>query len=98
MDMDHHALNYLAQARWHHFRFQLGRMIALDRGRRVVEIAPTLDEEGHELIPGREIDYDTLVIAVGSHTNDFGTPGARDYAISLDTPEEAQRFHRNNFV
>lgn len=94
MDMDHHALNYLAQARWHHFHFQLGRMIALDRDRRVVEIAPTLDEDGRELIPRREIDYDLLVIAVGSHTNDFGTAGAREHAISLDTPEEAQRFHR----
>ena len=24
MDLDHHALPYLAQARWHHFRFQRG--------------------------------------------------------------------------
>jgi NADH dehydrogenase len=94
MDMDHHALDYLAQARWHHFQFQLGSMEALDRARRVVAVAPTLDEEGSELIPRREIDYDTLVIAVGSRTNDFGTPGAREFAISLDTPEEARRFHR----
>jgi NADH:ubiquinone reductase (H+-translocating) len=94
MDMDHHALDYLAQARWHHFRFQLGSMEGLDRSRRVVAVAPTLDEEGRELIPQREIGYDTLVIAVGSHTNDFGTPGAREHAISLDTPEQAELFHR----
>jgi NADH dehydrogenase len=94
MDMDHHALDYLAQARWHHFRFQLGSMEGLDRSRHVVAVAPTLDEEGRELIPRREIGYDTLVIAVGSHTNDFGTPGAREHAISLDTPDEAERFHR----
>ena len=94
MDMDHHALNYLAQARWHHFVFQLGNMEGLDRARRVVAVAPTLDEEGRELIPRREIEYDTLVIAVGSRTNDFGTPGAREFAISLDTPEEARQFHR----
>lgn len=94
MDMDHHALDYLAQARWHHFRFQLGSMEALDRARRVVAVAPTLDEEERELIPRREIGYDTLVIAVGSHTNDFGTPGAREHAISLDMPDQAERFHR----
>jgi NADH dehydrogenase len=94
MDMDHHALDYLAQARWHHFQFQLGSMEALDRARHVVAVAPTRDEEGRELIPRREIEYDTLVIAVGSRTNDFGTPGARELAISLDTPEEARRFHR----
>ena len=63
-------------------------MDGLDRARRVVKIAPTYDEtSGEELIPRREIAYDTLVIAVGSHTNDFGTPGAREHAISLDTPD-----------
>jgi len=94
MDIDHHDLDYLAQARWHHFRFQLGCMEGLDRERRVVSVGPTYDEQGHELIPGRDISYDTLVIAVGSQTNDFGTPGAREYAISLDTPEQAELFHR----
>ncbi len=94
MDLDHHSLDYIAQARWHHFRFQLGSMDGLDRARRVVEVAPTPDDDGGELIPRREIPYDTLVIAVGSHTNDFGTAGAREHAISLDTPEEARRFHR----
>jgi len=94
MDLDHHALDYLAQARWHHFRFQLGSMDGLDRARRVVSVAPTFDEAGRELIPHRAIRYDTLVIAVGSNTNDFGTPGAREHALSLDMPEQAERFHR----
>lgn len=94
MDLDHHALPYLAQARWHHFRFQRGSMDGLDRARRVVLVAPTLDEDGRELIPRREIPYDTLVIAVGSRTNDFGTPGAAEHAISLDMPEQAELFHR----
>jgi NADH dehydrogenase len=94
MDVDTHALEYLAQARWHHFRFQLGEMDGLDRRRRVVKVAATLDEDGHELIPRREIPYDTLVMAVGSHTNDFGTPGAREHAISLDRADQAEEFHR----
>jgi len=93
MDVDQHTLDYLAQARWHHFRFRLGSMAGLDRERRVVQVAPTHDEEGRLLIGEREIRYDTLVIAVGSGTNDFGTPGAQDHAISLDTPAQAERFH-----
>jgi NADH:ubiquinone reductase (H+-translocating) len=93
MDLDHHALDYLAQARWHHFRFQLGEMDGLDRRRKVVRVAPTHDEDGRELIPRREITYDTLVIAVGSHTNDFGTPGAAEHAISLDRHDQAEVFH-----
>jgi len=93
MDLDYHALDYLAQARWHHFRFQLGEMDGLDRRRKVVQVAPTFDEDGRELIPRREISYDTLVMAVGSLSNDFGTPGAREHAISLDTAAQAERFH-----
>jgi NADH dehydrogenase len=94
MDIDDHALDYIAQARWHHFRFQLGEMDGLDRGRRVVKVAATLDEEGRELIPRREIPYDTLIIAIGSRTNDFGTPGAPEHSISLDEPRQAEEFHR----
>jgi NADH dehydrogenase len=69
-------------------------MDGLDRRRKVVKVARTLDEDGLELIPRREIPYDTLVIAVGSHTNDFGTPGAQEYAISLDRHDQAEIFHR----
>lgn len=95
MDMYEHDLDYLAQARWHHFQFRLGYMDGLDRARRVVKLGPTYDEVEHEeLISRREISYDTLVIAVGTRTNDFGTPGAREHAISLDTPEDAEHFHR----
>ncbi|HKO06747.1 MAG TPA: NAD(P)/FAD-dependent oxidoreductase [Alphaproteobacteria bacterium] len=94
MDMGHHELDYLAQAHWHHFRYRIGKMIGLDRARCQVQVAPVLDEAGTEVTPRRSFAYDTLVIAVGSVCNDFGTPGVADYAIALDTPEEAKRFHR----
>lgn len=94
MDPVKHDLDYLVQARWHHFRFRLGRMDGLDRARKEIHIAPTPDEEGEELVPRRVLRYDTLIIAVGSRTNDFGTPGAAEHAISLNTPEQAALFHR----
>jgi NADH dehydrogenase FAD-containing subunit len=40
------------------------------------------------------VQYDTLVIAIGSQTNDFGTPGVRENSIMLDSPAAAQRFHQ----
>ena len=94
MDPDQHRLDYLAQARWHHFRFQLGEMDGLDRGMRRISVAPWHDESGVEVIPRRTIGYDTLVMAIGSHTNDFGTPGAQEFALSLDTPRDAEHFHQ----
>lgn len=94
MDLGVHELNYLAQSHWHHFRYRLGEMIGLDRDRREVKVAPVIDEEGNEITPQRVFRYDTLVIAVGSLTNDFGTPGVKEHAIALETPSQAVRFHR----
>ncbi|MDV5862834.1 NAD(P)/FAD-dependent oxidoreductase [Pseudomonas mendocina] len=87
-------LNYVAQAKWNHFEFQLGRMSGLDRASKSITLAPTLDEDGQVLMPERRITYDSLVIAVGSTTNDFGTPGAAEHCIFLDTRAQAERFHR----
>ena len=94
MDLDTNKLEYMAQAHWHHFHFRLGSMDGLDRAAGQVYVAPTFDEQGHELIPRRVIAYDTLVICVGSTSNDYGTPGAAEHAIALDTAEEAERFRQ----
>ena len=95
MDLDEHALDYLAQAHWHHFRYRYGEMVGLDRANRRVLLAATYDDEGRPITPERSFAYDTLVIAVGSRSNDFGTPGVKEHAIALDTPEQAARFNRN---
>jgi len=94
MDEDMHALDYLAQAYWHGFVYRAGEMTGLDRARRVVLVAPFIDDEGQQVTPSQAIGYDTLVIAIGSQTNDFGTPGVREHAIALDTAGGAARFHR----
>jgi NADH dehydrogenase len=94
MDMDDDDLEYLAQARWHHFRYFNGSMDGLDRANKRIFVAATMDEEGREITPRRAVPYDTLVIAVGSASNDFGTPGVAEHAIALDSAEQAQRFNR----
>jgi NADH dehydrogenase len=94
MNADRHELDYLAQAHWHGFRFRFGELIGLDRQRRQVRISATFDDEGRPITPERAFTYDTLVIAIGSVGNDFGTPGVKEHAIMLDTPDEAERFNR----
>ena len=88
-----HEIDYLALAYWHGFVYRVGEMTGIDRARRVVQVAPFIDEEGRQVTPSREIGYDTLVIAIGSLTNDFGTPGVKEHAIALETAGEAARFH-----
>ena len=94
MNPDKHELEYLAQAHWHHFNFRLGRMDGLNRAKQEVTITPFYDEDGHEVIPRRSFQYDTLVIAIGSTTNDFGIKGALEHSIALDTQDQAEKFHR----
>ncbi|WP_421527051.1 NAD(P)/FAD-dependent oxidoreductase [Pseudomonas brenneri] len=87
-------LNYLAQAKWNNFDFQLGHMDGLDRVQKTISLAASRNEHGAEQVPTRLLPYDTLVIAVGSTTNDFGTSGAAEHCLFLDTRAQAERFHR----
>jgi len=93
MDMSAHEVAYQAQAHWHRFRYRIGAMTGLDRERREVQVAASHDEAGREVTPRRAFGYDTLVIAVGSQSNDFGTPGVSAHAMRLESQADARRFH-----
>jgi NADH dehydrogenase len=93
MDLSAHEVDYLAQSHWHGFRYRVGEMIGLDRERREVLVAPSCDEEGRQVTPERRFGYDTLVMAVGSQSNDFGTPGVAQHAMKLESQADARRFH-----
>jgi NADH dehydrogenase len=94
MDSETDSLELIAHARRRHYRYRIGEMVGLNRAKRQIYVAPSLDEDGDVIIPPRVLGYDTLVIAVGSVSNDFGTPGVSEHAIALDTLEQAARFNR----
>jgi NADH dehydrogenase len=94
IDPGEYETDYLAQAHWHGFRYRFGEMIGLDRAKREVRLGATIDDEGREITPPQSLGYDTLVIAIGSVTNDFGTLGVAQYAVPLETPAQAARFNR----
>lgn len=94
MDANTHQLEYAAQARWHRFVFQQGELSGLDRARKVITVNSVLDQDGVELLPQREIPYDTLVLAIGSITNFFNVPGTAQHAIAVDTLAQAEHFRR----
>jgi NADH dehydrogenase len=93
IDSDLDAVDYRAHARLNHYRFELGSLAAVDKGQRQVVLAPLQDAGGREVLPERRLDYDYLVLAIGSNGNDFGTPGVRDHCLFLDSREQADRFH-----
>ncbi len=94
MDPNAHQLEYIAQARWHHFEFQQGEMLDLDRVNKTLTVAAVLDQDNEQILPERRIAYDTLVLAIGSVTNFFGIPGAAEHAMAIDTVNQAEHVRR----
>ena len=80
------TLDYLAIAHWHHFRFRQGRDLrpraCAPRSRCSIRSMSTR-RRGDPA--ARTLPYDTLILCVGSVSNDFGVPGAAQHPISLDT-------------
>ncbi len=95
MDPLVHSVDYAAQAYWHGFDFCHGALSGLDRMARRITVEQVVNDQGQEIFPARTIEYDTLIIALGSTTNFFGVAGAEEYSFALDTVGEAERFRQS---
>jgi NADH dehydrogenase len=93
MDLADQELDYIAQAHWHHFKFRMGELTSIDREKQQIQISAYVDDSGELVTPIQTIPYDTLVISIGSLTNDFGTQGVEKYAQRLESMGDAKRFH-----
>lgn len=93
LDIHREGLAYPMLAKDCGFTFFLGEIQHVDRTARTVHLAPVLFED-REIFPARDIPYDTLVLALGSKSNFFDTPGTQEYAIALDSTEQAERFRQ----
>jgi len=93
LDANLDEVGYRGHAHRWNYRFFDGALESIDREARQIVIAPIV-EDGREIIGRHRIRYDYLVLAVGSVSNDFGTPGVREHCIFLDERAEADRFRR----
>jgi NADH dehydrogenase len=69
-------------------------MSDLNRDSKNIILAAMLDENNDQVLPERSLQYDNLVLAVGSQTNDFGTKGASTHCSFLDSRAQADKFHK----
>ncbi|MGC7560631.1 NAD(P)/FAD-dependent oxidoreductase [Pasteurella sp. PK-2025] len=88
------ALSYRAHAKNHYFDFQQGELSRVNPEEKTVVLAPIYNDKGVLLVAERTIPYDKLVIAIGSRSNDFNTPGVAEHCIFLDSSEQAKIFHQ----
>jgi NADH:ubiquinone reductase (H+-translocating) len=77
------------------YRFFQGSLESVDRAKREIVLAPLVREDGVEIMGRHRLRYDYLVLAIGSVSNDFGTPGAAAHSIFLDDRAAADRFRQS---
>ncbi len=83
--------SYLSHARVHGYRFELGALQAIDWHERSIVLGELAGADGETIMPVRRIPYGCLVLALGSEENDFGTPGAKEHCLFLNTPQQAMK-------
>jgi NADH dehydrogenase len=92
LDVHQEGLSYPVLSRRNHFSFVLGEMAALDPAAKTLTLSEMHDPSGRQIAPERNISFGTLVLAIGSGSNLFSTPGA-EQAYVLERTEDAERFH-----
>jgi len=94
IDINSDGVNYRAHAAKHHYQFKLGTVSHVDPKEQSITLDAISDDKGHVILPERTIGYDILVMAVGSISNDFGTPGVKEHCYFLDSHKQAERFQQ----
>jgi NADH:ubiquinone reductase (H+-translocating) len=84
-------VSFISHAKRNHFRYWPGELSGLSRSRKIIEFGCVSMPDGEKL-PGRSFSYDTLILAVGSCANDFGTPGVIENCHFIDSIGQALHF------
>ena len=94
-------INYFAHAAKHYYQFILGSFVGLDRQQKRIVLNTPQWQQKHDTDTTSSqaqqvyVEYDTLVLALGSSCNDFNTPGVKSYCHFLDNLEQAQKFQQD---
>lgn len=85
-------MDYIHYAYEKGFQFILGRLVAINRQQKFLEIDPTLNDV---LLPSRKIPYDILILALGSESHTFNIPGVDQHGLFLDSLQQAEHCHEH---
>jgi NADH:ubiquinone reductase (H+-translocating) len=91
-DYTNENISFISHAKLNGFKYWPGELRSLDRGRKAVDLGPVPLPDPEETLAGRSIPYDTLILAVGSRADDFGTPGVAENCHFIDDIREAEAF------
>jgi NADH dehydrogenase len=92
LDVHQEGISYSILGRSNGFNFLLGELETFDPTAKRLTLKAITGEGGEVLAPERAISFTYGVLAIGSGSNLFGTPGA-EQAHLLERTEDAEAFH-----
>ena len=95
MNPNEEETNYYAHAAKHHYEFVLGRFEQLDREHKQIVLSKPQSSKYETSDEKHTLSYDTLILAVGSVSNDFNTPGVKEFCHYLDSRQQAEIFQQD---
>ena len=87
--------NYYAHAAKHHYEFVLGRLEQVMPQQRQIILSKKQASKYEHSSDEYHLSYDTLILAVGSISNDFNTAGVSEYCHYLDSRKQAEIFQQD---
>ena len=94
MNASDEETNYYAHAAKHHYEFVLGRFEELVQDSKHIVLTKTQNSK-YEGSQQYRLSYDTLILAVGSVSNDFNTSGVSEFCHYLDSRQQAENFQQD---
>lgn len=95
MNPNDEETNYFAHAAKHHYEFVSGRLVNVQNQDKTITLHKTMGSKSDQSAKEFDLIYDTLILAVGSVSNDFNTPGVKEYCHFLDNPNQAVVFQQD---
>lgn len=92
-DIHQQQVILLAHARENGYRYVRGEMVGLDRSGRTISLSEMRGPDGSRMLSSKSLDYDVLILAVGSTANDFGVSGIKQHCHFIDSQRQAETFN-----
>ncbi|MCY0965284.1 NAD(P)/FAD-dependent oxidoreductase [Parathalassolituus penaei] len=93
LDTGTQSVSYFAHGARHGYQFELGQLMDVDVVNKTITLASRHNSNPDSPRSTRVVEYDQLILGIGSISNDFGVPGIQQHCFMLDSLKQAERFH-----
>ncbi|WGS66249.1 NAD(P)/FAD-dependent oxidoreductase [Enterobacteriaceae bacterium ET-AT1-13] len=96
LDANINTINFLDHAKDNNYNFKLGTLININRYKKFItyEYLNNLENKKKKI---KKLNYNILIIAIGSISNDFNIPGIKKKCFFLDNIKHAMLLHKKLF-